>query len=219
MRPRLTYANVVASLALFVALGGSAWALARESVGSREIINGSVRSVELENDDVRGVDIERDAVSGSDVSDESLTADDLVDGRDSGLDADTLDGNDTSEIILKSTFNSESGARIPSYFDYVVNTTVEDTFEFRAIEIRTTGNTREFKVCSNGVQPAPLIRYVNGTRSVVNTQGNNDCTATFQPAAGGDFQIYGAGVAIWGVSNSITFPGDNVFNVFGIDAS
>jgi hypothetical protein len=38
MRPRLTYANVVATVALFVALGGGlAWALGANTVGSRQI--------------------------------------------------------------------------------------------------------------------------------------------------------------------------------------
>ena len=46
-RQPLSYANVVASLALFVALGGTAAAavtLDRDSVGSREIRDGAVRS-------------------------------------------------------------------------------------------------------------------------------------------------------------------------------
>ncbi len=43
-RPRLTYANVIASLALFVALGGSAVAagLAKNSVGPNQIKKGAV---------------------------------------------------------------------------------------------------------------------------------------------------------------------------------
>ena len=43
-RPRLTYANVIASLALFVALGGSAVAagLAKNSVGPNQLKQGAV---------------------------------------------------------------------------------------------------------------------------------------------------------------------------------
>jgi len=50
MRGRLSYANVVASLALFVALGGTSYAvikLPRNSVGSREIKNRSVRAGDI----------------------------------------------------------------------------------------------------------------------------------------------------------------------------
>ncbi|HKP92154.1 MAG TPA: hypothetical protein VJT75_19445 [Thermoleophilaceae bacterium] len=41
-RVRLTYANVVSSLCLFVALGGTAWAVAANSVDTDELKNGTV---------------------------------------------------------------------------------------------------------------------------------------------------------------------------------
>lgn len=47
MRDRLTYANVVATLGLFIALGGSAWAISANSVGSRQIKRGAVRNSDL----------------------------------------------------------------------------------------------------------------------------------------------------------------------------
>jgi hypothetical protein len=48
-RPRLTYANVIASLALFVALGGSAVAagLAKNSVGPNQLKKGAVQASKL----------------------------------------------------------------------------------------------------------------------------------------------------------------------------
>lgn len=50
-RRRMTYSNVIASLALFVALGGAAVAsgLARNSVGTRQIRNGAVTTAKLKN--------------------------------------------------------------------------------------------------------------------------------------------------------------------------
>jgi hypothetical protein len=227
---RLTYANVVATTALFIALGGGAWALARESVGAREIVNGSVRSAELTDDDVRGADVADDSLGGADVREDSLQLPDdtpdqildklqTVDGRDSGLDADSIDATDLQDLVGRSTFNSEAEATSPSFFSYVVRTNEEETYEFRAIELRTTGNTRELQICGNGTNTAPIVRYVNGIRSVTTTDPGFDCTATFTPAAGTDFQIYGAGVLIWGVSNATDFPGGTLFNVYGIDAT
>ena len=236
---KLSYANVVATVALFIALGGSAWALAKDSVGSREIANGSVRSQELKDDDVRGADIEAGAVQGSDVADDSLTGTDVqesslllpspsgdqilarlrgVDGSGSGLDADTLDGTESDDVLRRSTFNSTTGLQNPFFFSYLAITTQAETFEFRAIEVRTTGNPNEFQVCSNFNGHAPLVRYVNGTRSVITTEINSNCTATFNPGAGGDFQIYGAGVMIWGGSSSIEAPASTVFYLYGVDA-
>ena len=75
---RVGYAEVMSTIAVFLALGGGAWALAKDSVTEREIQNGSVRSVELTNDDVRGADIEAGAVGASDVADGSLGAADIA---------------------------------------------------------------------------------------------------------------------------------------------
>jgi Collagen triple helix repeat (20 copies) len=47
MRRHLTYANVIATLALFVALGGSSYAALR--IGSAQIRNNSVKSVDVKN--------------------------------------------------------------------------------------------------------------------------------------------------------------------------
>lgn len=73
------YANVVSSLALFLALGGTAAAavtLERDSVSAREIRADAVRSPELAADAVRSVEIR----------DESVRIDDLSPGARSVLD-------------------------------------------------------------------------------------------------------------------------------------
>ena len=70
VRGHLTYANVVASLALFLALGGGAYAAATlprnsvgqaqlrtNSVGASEIRSGAVRSSEIANGSIRLSDI------------------------------------------------------------------------------------------------------------------------------------------------------------------
>jgi hypothetical protein len=54
-RTRLTFANVVSLIALFVALGGSSYAALR--VGSRQIVNNSVRSNDIRNNNVRSIDV------------------------------------------------------------------------------------------------------------------------------------------------------------------
>src|SRR5881409_1655372 len=60
LRARLTYANVIATLALFVALGGSSYAalkLPRNSVGSTQIRPGAVGSSEVRNRSIRTTDL------------------------------------------------------------------------------------------------------------------------------------------------------------------
>ena len=67
-RARATYANVIATLALFVALGGTGYAaatLARNSVGAKQIKQGAVRTSELRDRGVQLADISRSARTSS----------------------------------------------------------------------------------------------------------------------------------------------------------
>ena len=72
---RLSFANVVSMLALFVALGGSSYAAMK--VGSDEIVDNSVRGRDIHEDTVRGTDIRDGDVKGRDVRDNTLTGEDL----------------------------------------------------------------------------------------------------------------------------------------------
>jgi hypothetical protein len=67
---KLNYANVTATVALFVALGGASYAAIR--VGSGQIVNNSVRSADLRNNDVRGRDVRNRTLSRRDVARNSL---------------------------------------------------------------------------------------------------------------------------------------------------
>ena len=60
IRSRLTYANVLASVAIFAALGGGAFAAtkaAKNSVVSKSIKNGQVKSQDVKDDSLTGADI------------------------------------------------------------------------------------------------------------------------------------------------------------------
>jgi hypothetical protein len=60
LRGRLTYANVMATIAVFVALGGTSVAavsLKRNSVGSAQIKNGSLTGDDVQNNSLSGGDI------------------------------------------------------------------------------------------------------------------------------------------------------------------
>ena len=65
---RLSPATVIASIALFVSLGGVSYGVATGSIDSREI----------KNNNIRGKDIRTGTVASSDVADNSLTGGDVV---------------------------------------------------------------------------------------------------------------------------------------------
>lgn len=59
LRTRLTYANVMATLAVFLALGGGlAWALGRNSVKRKQIAPNAVAKSELKQNAVTGPDVD-----------------------------------------------------------------------------------------------------------------------------------------------------------------
>src|SRR4051794_22188242 len=67
---RLTYANVTSSLALFLALGGTSYALTlpRNSVGSKQIRTGAVGTSELRSSGVRSRDVRDRSLAVRDLS-------------------------------------------------------------------------------------------------------------------------------------------------------
>ena len=71
----LSSAHVIAIVALFVALGGTAFAavtLPRDSVGAPQIRKDAVRSPEIERDAVRSPEIKKGAIRASEIRDESI---------------------------------------------------------------------------------------------------------------------------------------------------
>jgi hypothetical protein len=103
LRPRSAY-DVCAVLALFVALGGTAYAV--NTIGSADVINDSLLSEDIKNATVRGGDLAPGTISNTriadgtlqsaDVRNETLTGDDIKDDTVSGDDIwnDTLHGDD-----------------------------------------------------------------------------------------------------------------------------
>jgi hypothetical protein len=55
MRSRLTYANVMATIAVFLALGGSSYAVV--SITGRDVRNGSLTGADVKNSSLTGIDI------------------------------------------------------------------------------------------------------------------------------------------------------------------
>ena len=70
MRRNLTFANVTSLLALFIALGGTSYAVA--TIGTKQIKNNSVRSVDIRNGSVVSRDVKRGGLGGRAVKESSL---------------------------------------------------------------------------------------------------------------------------------------------------
>lgn len=77
---RLTYANVMATLALFFALGGTAVAGATVLITGADIRDGSITGRDVSNRSLSGSDLGRESVTGNIVRNRSLTGADIRDG-------------------------------------------------------------------------------------------------------------------------------------------
>jgi len=105
LRSHITYANVVASLALFLALGGVGYAAA--TIGSGQIKNNSVRSKDIRNKTVVGKDVKDNALGSAQVKESSLGKVPMAQAADTAARAgnatvaDKLDGLDAAAIEFR----------------------------------------------------------------------------------------------------------------------
>jgi hypothetical protein len=76
LRPRLSYANVVSTIALVFALGGGA-VYAAGKIGSSEIAKNAIHSRQIKNRQVKRQDIAGGAINSGKVSNDSLTGKDI----------------------------------------------------------------------------------------------------------------------------------------------
>ncbi len=82
IRERLTFANVVSCFALFIALGGGAYAitLKKNSVKSKQIKNGQVKTADLADGGVGAVDLADNAVGAAKIADGGVGGAEIADG-------------------------------------------------------------------------------------------------------------------------------------------
>ena len=126
IRAHLSYANVTATLALFIALGGSSYAALR--IGSREIVNNSVRSGDIRNNHVRSRDIRNGTLLGRDVKRNALGPNQIRENRlgpvPTALNAERLGGLTPIDLrlrcpggtIAKAAACIETETRVPTAF-------------------------------------------------------------------------------------------------------
>ena len=101
-----SHATVVAYLALFVALGGTA--IAASQIGSKDIKRDAVKSKQIDAAAVRKNELKDDAVRGEKVQDDTLTGDDLDEATLANVDAATLGGKLPAGYLTSTTYTKDS---------------------------------------------------------------------------------------------------------------
>jgi hypothetical protein len=83
IRKRLTYANVMSSIAVFLVLGGAAFAAAqlpKNSVGAKQLKKNAVTAAKLKNNAVTAGKIRNGAVNGAKIAASSVATGNIVEG-------------------------------------------------------------------------------------------------------------------------------------------
>jgi hypothetical protein len=126
LRKHLSYSNVTATAALFVALGGSAYAVV--SVDSDDVVNNSLRSEDLRNNSVRSRDIRHRTIQARDVRRDGLGSGVVKESalgqvplaanaeRVGGLTAQDLRVRCPADTVMKAGVCFEQTARVPDGF-------------------------------------------------------------------------------------------------------
>jgi hypothetical protein len=83
---RISPANALGALALFVSLGGVSYGVASGSIDSREIQNGTVQSRDVRDGSLQGRDVANGTLQSRDVKDGVLSGEDVRDGSLAGAD-------------------------------------------------------------------------------------------------------------------------------------
>jgi hypothetical protein len=79
MRQHLSYANVMATVAMFIALGGGSYAAIK--ITGKNVKNGTLTGADVRNGSLSGSDIRAEAINSDDVADGSLRTEDFTAGQ------------------------------------------------------------------------------------------------------------------------------------------
>jgi hypothetical protein len=75
MRPKLTYANVMATIAVFIALGGASYAalkLPKNSVGTKQLKKNAVTAAKIKNEAVTAAKVQKGTLTGTQINASTL---------------------------------------------------------------------------------------------------------------------------------------------------
>jgi hypothetical protein len=173
LRSQMTYANVMATIAVFIALGGSSYAALH--VGSTQIVDNSIRSKDIRDNGLRGRDVRTGTIRSSDVRDDSLTGGDVLESSLGTVpSASNVDANGVNSTAIQ-----DGAVRAPELGPITevsaISTPVAD-MGFRGAAVSCPAGTR---VISGGAAPGR-----NGMHLTVSQRNGNGWAAEIHNESG-----------------------------------
>jgi hypothetical protein len=175
MRRHISYANVMATIAVFFALAGGSYAaiqIPKNSVGSKQLKKSAVTSRAIKNNTITGADVDEAKLGTVPVATRAVSAGSAA----TAANADTLDGLDSSQLKLRC-----AGGTIPKWGACLEAAAHNPTTPLRALEdCSSRGGTLPSYVQLTWVRTQPSIQWAQG-------EGFNQYEMTgdaFNPAVG-----------------------------------
>lgn len=109
------------------------------------------------------------------------------------------------------------GAVPVAAYDYYMNTTLSQNYDFGQMYLHTTGTAGTFQFCrpiASGSAAMPYVRYVNGARATGSLSAGSCVAVTV--GSGGDFQIYMRRTAVFGVHAGDGGGADQNYTLLGL---
>lgn len=218
LKKRLTYANVMSSIAIFLLLGGAtafaAGKLGKNSVGTKQLENNAVTTAKIKNNAVTGAKIKNGTITGGKINLGSLgtvpSATNAVNATNAG-NANTVGGRNVKQIFSKIPPNtgptvifSAVGFNIVATCNAGGNPEIELDPQTSEDDTAAMGNGSPggaFFVREQGVEP----------NSIELTKGNERGITTFSAAQSNGANLTGT----IGYDDTNTFNSENVCAIYG----
>jgi hypothetical protein len=177
IRKRITYANVMSSIAVFLVLGGGA-AYAAKKIGSNEIKGNSITTGKIKKEAVTKAKIKKAAVDSSKLADNAVTTAKITNGAvtTEKLANDAVTGakaNEStfSEVPSAANANAVNGQSLASYFKQVATGGPEVTaLEFGGVKLTAS--------CPAGV-PNLVASNISGTGAAIRFSSVTEVSEAF----------------------------------------
>jgi hypothetical protein len=236
IRARLTYANVMSSIAVFLVLGGAtalAAGLAKNSVGTKQLKKNAVTTAKIKNGAVTTAKIGNGAVTGAKVDLGSLGtvpnaahADNATNAANATHAANATNATNAANATNATNANTVGGRTVTKIFAKLAPGTSQTVATFGAYSINVTcsgaGNPEitlaigstdgDYEAFGNGIAVGAFFNRAQGPTTSIDLDGGNvRGITTFSAAQSGGFNATGT----VGYDDTNTFNEENVCAVYG----
>jgi len=219
LRKRLTYANVMSSIAVFLVLGGAtaiAAGLAKNSVGPKQLKKNAVTSAKIKNNAVTTAKIKNGAITGAKVNAASLgvvpnaTHANTANTAGSAGNANTVGGHSVNKVFAKISKNSTT--TLGTFGVFKITATCDAAGDV-SIEADPQSTDADYAAFGNGQSSGAFFAREQGAEdnSEEISGGNDRGILTFSGSQSGGAVVTGT----LGWNDTATFDGEDVCAVYG----